>query len=178
MISSPSHRPKSGMTIKGQWSETIFVALVIGVVLSGFASFSMLVEFDLSIWLWIHNSLVVISLFLTFLIGYRLRGNGSSIVSMIAKVAFFYGIVMALYIGSYAVMTYFFSDHLAWIPFFHRDYTYWGFRTVREYMDHKDNFRDLLVLQIISCLICSILYLAAGLAGVLFRAFRLGSNRV
>jgi hypothetical protein len=161
------------MMIKYQWIQSVRFALAIGVVLASFVSTSMFYETELYVWLLVNNSLVVTSLLLAFLIGYRLRRSGSSIFLIVGHVTVFYGIVACLYVyvGSYAVMTYFFADRLAWMPFFHRDYTYHGFQSVREYMDHKDNFVDLLVLQIFSCVICSALYFSAGIAGSFFSTF-------
>lgn len=140
-------------------------AVSIGVPMAAFISLSMMFVMPFSLRLALNNLLVIVSLLLAFLIGYRLRRRGTPVRKIALHITSYYAVVMLFYVGSYAVMTYIFSDQLAWIPFFHRDYTYHGFRSVREYMDHANNFRDLLILQIFSCGVCSVLYFAAGFLG-------------
>lgn len=164
------------MTIKKHWLDPICFALGVGALLAAFVCISMLYETDLSVWLWANDSLIVVSLLIAFAVGFRLRAKGFTILSVILGVAAYYTIVMLFYVGSYAVMTYYFSGQVAWIPFFHRDYTYHGFGSVRDYMEHKENFRDLLVLQIISCLISSVMYFAAGMIGAIVGNYRWSST--
>jgi hypothetical protein len=72
---------------------------------------------------------------------------------------------MLLYIVSYIVTTGFFPDQMAWIPFFYRDYNYHGFTSVSDYLNHRDNYQELLKLQIFSLMIASVMYFAAGSSG-------------
>ena len=61
--------------------------------------------------------------------------------------------------------TRFFSDKMVWIPLFYRDYTYHGFNSVSDYLNHNNNYGELHVLQIISLLIGSVIYFTAGSLG-------------
>ena len=65
----------------------------------------------------------------------------------------------------YVIATALFPERIVWIPLFYRDYTFHGFASVAAYLDHKDNYRELLVLQLFSVLIMSGLYLALGVGG-------------
>ena len=153
-------------------SRSIILALISGSVLSAFVVVTCLVRFDLSIWLAVHNSIVVATFVVCGYVGYRSveLGVGRAAVNIGA----YYLILMAMYIGTYILLTSAFVDSLDWIPFWERDFSYHGFGSVREYMDHKTNFLDLLVLQVISCGICSILYFSAGLIGFGAGKFILG----
>lgn len=135
--------------------------MLFGALLALFVCMSMLVRFELAMWQMINNGLVIVSLLMCVYVAYV----SGSIRSALANVAGYYFAIMTLYIGSYALMTSVFVDSLAWVPFWERDYIYHGFTSVRSYMDHGSNFRDLLVLQIISCIICSVMYFVAGLVG-------------
>jgi hypothetical protein len=89
---------------------------------------------------------------------------------MLLTIFVFFLVVLFLYIGSYTVTTGFFADQMVWIPFFYRDYNYHGFASVAAYLDHGNNFRELLELQVFSLSISSVLYFAAGSLGYGIRA--------
>jgi hypothetical protein len=84
---------------------------------------------------------------------------------MLLTVAVLFSVIMLLYIGSYFVTTAFFADKMVWIPYFYHDYNYHGFTSVADYLNHKNNFRELLELQVFSLLIGSFMYFAAGSFG-------------
>ena len=77
---------------------------------------------------------------------------------------------MILYVGSYAAATTYFADQIVWIPHFYRDYNYHGFKSVADYLNHNDNFRELLILQVFSLSVASVMYFAAGCLGYGARA--------
>ena len=89
---------------------------------------------------------------------------------MLLSVAVFFAALMFLYLTSYVVTTVFFADKMVWIPFFYHDYNHHGFKSVTDYLNYKNNFRELLGLQIVSLLISSALYFAAGSLGYGARA--------
>lgn len=161
------------MTEKLNGSQFVLIAgLCVGLALAVFAGGSMLVPFDHSVWLTINNTLVIFSLILIFFIGFDNRQHHGSISKLVLKCAIYVLIVMTMYVGSYAAATYFIPERLSWMPFFHRDYTYHGYASVVEFMNKGDNYRDLLVLQIFSCAISSVLYFAAAFIGHFAGSFR------
>lgn len=156
------------MTISG----SIILALISGIVLSAFVVVTCLVKFDLSIWQAVHNSMVVVTFAVCGYVGYRSVEFGVGRAGV--NIGGYYLVLMAMYIGTYVFLTSAFVDRLAWIPFWERDFAYHGFGSVREYMDHQTNFLDLLVVHVISCGICSILYFSAGFIGFAAGKFILG----
>ncbi len=156
-------------------SRAIILAVISGVVLSAYVAVTCLVRFDLSIWLAVHNSIVVATFVVCGYVGYRSVALGVRRAAV--NIGVYYLVLMGVYIGTYVLLTSFFVDRLAWIPFWERDFSYHGFGSVREYMEHKTNFLDLLVLQAISCGICSILYISAGLIGFAVGNFILSRRR-
>ena len=141
------------------------MAALIGGVLALYISLTTFWQMSHGWWLALHNLLVITSLALTALVGYRHRAFEVSFKFMLLSVAAFFSMIMFLYIGSYVVTTAFFAKTMAWIPFFYHDYNYHGFKSVTDYLNHKNNFRDLLDLQIFSFLIGSVMYFAAGSLG-------------
>jgi hypothetical protein len=116
-------------------------------------------------WLALNNLLVVTTLVATAFAGYKHRALALSFKFMLLTVAVLVSVIMLLYIGSYIVTTAFFADKMVWIPYFYRDYSYHGFTSVADYLNHKNNFRELLELQVFSLLIGSLMYFAAGSFG-------------
>ncbi len=153
-------------------SRSIILALISGFVLSAFVVATCLIRFGLSIWLAVHNSIVVATFVVCACVGYRSAGLGVG--RSAVNIGVYYLVLMAMYIGTYILLTTAFVDRLAWIPFWERDFSYHGFVSVREYMDHKTNFLDLLILHVISCGICSLLYFSAGFIGFGAGKFILG----
>lgn len=141
------------------------LGVVVAIPLSLYISLTTFLQMSLSLWLTFHNLLVVMSLFLAMLIGYNNRASQASIGLMLLSVGVFFMVIMCSYLGTYFVTTAFFAEKMAWIPFFHRDYTYHGFRSVAEYLNHKSNFRDLFELQVFSFLVGSIMYFVSGSLG-------------
>jgi hypothetical protein len=145
--------------------QSVGTALFIGTVLALYISLTTFWQMSHGWWLGFHNLLVVISLVLAGYVGYKHRGSEASFRFMFLSITVFFAVMMLLYIGSYLVTTAFFSDQMVWIPFFYHDYNYHGFPSVTAYLNHRNNFRGLLELQIFSLLICSIIYFAAGILG-------------
>lgn len=145
--------------------QSVGTAFFIGTFLALYISLTTLWQMSHGWWLGFHNLLVVISLFLAGAVGYKHRVSEASFRFLFLSITVFYSVIMLLYIGSYLVTTGFFSDQMVWIPFFYHDYNYHGFPSVTAYLSHKNNFRELLELQVSSLLICSILYFAAGVLG-------------
>jgi len=112
-----------------------------------------------------NNLLVVASLVLTAFVGYKHRAHAASFKFMLLTVAALFSVIMLLYIGSYIVTTAIFADQMVWIPYFYHDYDYHGFKSVSDYLNHQDNYRELLELQIFSFMIASVMYFAAGSLG-------------
>jgi hypothetical protein len=145
--------------------QSVGTAFLIGGVLALYISLTMFRQMPHDLWLAFHNLLVVVSLVLIAFWGYRHRAFEVSFKFMLLSVGLFFSVIMFLYIGSYAVTIAIFADKMVWIPFFYRDYNYHGFKSVSDYLNHKNNFRELLELQIVSFLICSVMYFAAGSLG-------------
>jgi hypothetical protein len=149
----------------GSWRFTLASAVSVGLVLSVFVVSSMMIEFDLTLWLAANSTLIIASLAILFAIGTAHRLDHGSLLQMISRCVIYFLIVITLYVGSYAAATYSIPEKLAWMPFFHRDFTYNGYRSVDEFMNTRDNYRELLVLQIFSALLSSTLYIVAGVLG-------------
>lgn len=141
------------------------VAFLIGSVLALYISLTTFWQMPHGWWLALNNLLVVTSLFLAAFVGYKHRAFEVSFKFMLLSVGVFFSVIMFLYISSYVVTTALFADRMVWIPFFYHDYNYHGFKSVTDYLNHKNNFRELLELQIVSLLICSMMYFAAGSLG-------------
>jgi hypothetical protein len=153
------------MTRQYLFLQSVGTALFIGTVLALYISLTTFWRMSHGWWLGFHNLLVVISLVLAGTVGYKHLVSEVSFRFMFLSITVFFSVMMLLYIGSYLVTTAFFSDQMVWIPFFYHDYNYHGFTSVTAYLNHRNNFRELLELQIFSLLICSILYFAAGIVG-------------
>ena len=153
------------MNRKNLLLQSIGMAVLIGGVLSLYISLTVFWQMPHGWWLAFHNTLVVTSLVLAGFIGYKHRASEVSFSFMLLSIAVFFSVIMFLYISSYVVTTAFFADKMVWIPFFYHDYTYHGFRSVSDYLNHNNNFRELLELQIISLLIASIMYFTTGSLG-------------
>jgi hypothetical protein len=145
------------------------MAFVIGGVLAIYISLTTFWLFPHREWLTVHNLLVVISLALTAFVGYQFRVAQRSISEMLLGVGLFFSVIMLLYIGSYAATTAWFADGMAWIPFFYHDYNRHGFTSVSDYLNHRNNYRELLELQIFSFVIGSVMYIVAGSVGYVGR---------
>ncbi len=145
--------------------QSFQMAFVIGSVLALYISLTTFWQMPHGLWLAINNLLVVTSLILVAFVGYKNRALKVPFKFMLLSIAMFFSVIMLLYIGSYFVSTAFFADKMVWIPFFYRDYTFWGFKSVSDYLKHNNNFRELLELQIISLLIGSIMYFIVGSLG-------------
>ena len=140
-------------------------AILIGGVLALYTSLTTFFQIPYGWWLAFHNLLVVISLGLAAFVGYKHRSFEVSFKFMLLAVAIFFSIIMLLYIGSYVMTTAFFADKMIWIPFFYHDYNYHGFESVASYLNHENNFRELLELQVFSFSIGSVMYFTAGSLG-------------
>lgn len=140
-------------------------AFLVGGALASYISLTTFWEIPHDVWLTFHNLLVVTSLLLAGFVGYRHSAMGFSFKYMLLSIAIFFAVVMCLYIGSYIVTTTFLADRMVWIPFFYHDYTYQGFRSVAEYLNHENNYRELLQLQVFSFSMCSVMYFIAGNVG-------------
>lgn len=145
--------------------QSVGMAFLIGSVLALYISLTTFWQMSHGLWLALNNLLVVTSLVLVGFVGYKHRALEVSFSFMLLSVAVFFSLIMFLYISSYVVTTAFFADNMVWIPFFYHDYNYHGFKSVTDYLNHKNNFRELLELQIVSFLIGSVMYLAAGSLG-------------
>lgn len=150
--------------------RSVGAAFLMGSVLALYISLTTFWQMPHSWWLAFNNLLVVTSLVVTAYVGYRHRALAVSFKFMLLTVAVLFSVIMLLYIGSYIVTTAFFADKMAWIPYFHRDYNYHGFTSVTDYLNHKNNFRALLELQVFSLLIGSLMYFAAGSFGYVAKA--------
>lgn len=140
-------------------------AFVVGAVVALYISLNMFVEIPYALWLAVHNLLIICSLLLAAFVGYQYRLFAIPFTWMLLAVVLFFAVIMALYLGSYASTTAFLADRMVWIPFFYDDYNYHGFRSVTEYLNHEDNYRELFQLQIFSFSMGSVMYLAAGSVG-------------
>ena len=145
--------------------ESLRMGFAIGRVLALYISLSMFWQMPYSLWLTINNLLVGASLFLAAFVGYKALANQASFKFMLLAIAVFFFVVMLFHVGSYVLTTTFFADKMVWIPFFYRDFTYHGFTSVSDYLNHNDNFHELLELQVISLLIASVLYFTLGILG-------------
>lgn len=143
----------------GRW------AFLVGSILALYISLTMFMEMTYPLWLAVHNLLIICSLLLAALVGYQYRLFVIPFKWMLVADVLFFTVIMAFYIGSYAITTTFLADRMVWIPFFYDDYNYHGFRSVTEYLSHEDNYRELLQLQIFSFSVSSVMYLAAGSVG-------------
>jgi hypothetical protein len=119
----------------------------------------------MSMWLTIHNLLIICSLLWTAFVGYQYRLVAIPFKWLLVWIVFFFAVMMFLYIGSFVLTTTFFADRMVWIPFFYHDYNYHAFKSVTEYLNHENNYRELLELQLFSLLISSLMYFAAGSVG-------------
>ena len=145
--------------------QSVRVASLIGGVLALYISLTTFWQMSHDWWLALHNLLVVTSLVLAAYVGYQHRALAVSFKFMLLSVVVFFSVMMFLYIGSYVLTTALFADRMVWIPFFHHDYNYHGFTSVAAYLNHGNNFRELLELHIFSFLLCSVMYIAAGSSG-------------
>ena len=146
-------------------SQSFRMALAIGCVLALYISLTTFWQIPHGLWLTMNNLLFVTSLILTAFVGYKNRVHEVSFKLMLLSIATFFMVIMLLYISSYVVTTTLFADKMVWIPFCYHDYTYHGFKSVSEYLNHNNNFRELLALQIVSILISSVIYFAIGCLG-------------
>ncbi len=145
--------------------RSVGIAFLMGSVLALYISLTTFWQMPHAWWLALNNLLVVTSLVATAFVGYKHRAFALSFKFMLLTVAVLFSVIMLLYIGSYIVTTAFFADKMVWIPYFYRDYNYHGFTSVADYLNHKNNFRELLELQVFSLLIGSLMYFAAGSFG-------------
>lgn len=157
--------------------QSLRYAFLIGGILALFVSLTTFREMPHSWWLIWHNLLVIISLVMVALIGYNHRRFEASFSAMLLSCAAFFIVVAVLYLSSYALTTGLFAGKMAWIPFFYRDYTYHGFKSVADYLNYKDNYRELLVLQVFSFLVGSVMYFASASLGYFSRAIIEGARR-
>lgn len=137
-------------------------AFLVGSILALYTSLTMFLEIPYTLWLAIHNLLVISSFLLVAFVGYQYRLFAIPFKWMLLAVVLFFAVMMALYIGSYVITTTFLVDRMVWIPFFYHDYNYHGFRSVTEYLNYENNYRELLKLQIFSFSMSSVMYFAAG----------------
>ena len=142
-----------------------WTALTSGLLLSVYITTTVFIPFSYSSWLTFHNTLVIASFIGAFLVGHKYRLAKKTGKRLFAGLTLYFIMIMFLYLSSYTLTTGLLSDKMKWIPFFYRDYEYHAFRSVYEYLDHSTNFKDLLVLQVVSLLISSILYFIAGIFG-------------
>ncbi len=141
------------------------MAFLLGSVLAVYISLTTFWLMPHGSWLGWHNLLVVSSLLLTAYVGYQHRTLRFSFSFMLLTITVMFLVLAGLYLGSYYVTTAYCADKMVWIPFFYRDYNYHGFQSVMEYLHHKNNFRELLELQVFSFLVGSVMYFAAGSLG-------------
>lgn len=165
------------MTPKHLLWQSLKLAVLIGGVLAVFVSLTTFTEMSHELWLTAHNLLVILSLVLAGLIGYKHRRVGVSFSRLLLAISAYFSVIAVLYLASYTITTAFFAGKMAWIPFFYRDYNYHGFKSVADYLNHKNNFRELLVLQIFSFSIGSVMYFAAGACGYAGAAILAAGNR-
>lgn len=137
-------------------------ALLTGGVLAAYISLTMFWQMPYDLWRAFNNVLMVASLLLTAFAGSQHRMFGVSFKFMLLSITIFFTLIMLLYIGSYVVTTTALVDKMVWIPFFYHDYNYHGFQSVTEYLNHENNYRELLGLQVLSLSMSSVLYFAAG----------------
>jgi len=157
--------------------RSVGLAFLMGCALALYISLSTFWRMPYAWWLALNNLLVVTSLVATAFVGYKHRAFALSFKFMLLTVAVLFSVIMLLYIGSYIVTTAFFTDKMVWIPYFHRDYNYHGFTSVADYLNHKNNFRELLELQVFSLLIGSLMYFAAGSLGYSAKAVIDGTKK-
>jgi hypothetical protein len=140
-------------------------AFLVGGILALYTSLTMFMEMLYPLWLAVRNMLIICSLLLAAFVGYQYRLFAIPFKWMLLAVVLFLAVIMGLYLGSYAITTTFLADRMVWIPFFYDDYNYHGFRSVTEYLNHEDNYRELLQLQVFSFSLSSVMYFAAGSVG-------------
>ena len=136
---------------------SIFCGLTIGL----FIVLSQMISMDYSKWLIIHNSIIIISIFLCGLFGFKSK----SLIESIKVSGTFAWIFFTFYLFSYLISTTVLVDQLRWIPFFYKDYTHHGFNTVKEYLSSDNRFGELLKLQIFSLMINSLFYISSAILG-------------
>ena len=141
-----------------------------GGVLAAYISLTMFWQMPYDLWRAFNYLLVVVSLLLAASAGYQHRTFGASFKFMLLSITIFFMVIMLLYIGSYILTTTVLADRMVWIPFFYHDYSYHGFESVTEYLNHENNYRELLGLQVFSLSTSSVLYLAAGSLGYSLKA--------
>jgi hypothetical protein len=152
-------------------------AFFVGGVLAFYISLTMFLQMPYNLWLAFHNLLVVASLLLTAFVGYQHRMFGVPVRFMFLSVTLFFAVIMLLYIGSYVLTTTLLADRMLWIPFFYHDYNYHGFKSVAEYLNHENNYHELLGLQVFSLSLSSAVYFAAGSLGYIINALVSGKQR-
>jgi hypothetical protein len=148
-----------------------------GGVLAAYISLTMFWQMPYDLWRAFNNLLVIASLLLAGCAGYQHRMLGVSFKFMLLAITLFFMVIMLLYIGSYVLTTTFLADRMVWIPFFYHDYNYHGFGSVAEYLNHENNYRELLILQVLSLSISSLMYFAAGSLGYSLKALMDGTWR-
>ncbi|HEU0293681.1 MAG TPA: hypothetical protein VFR47_13150 [Anaerolineales bacterium] len=154
----------------GRW------ALLAGGGLASYIALTMFWQMPYDLWLGIHNLLVVASLLLVAFAGYQHRMFEVPFRFMFLSVILFFAVIMLLYLGSYVVTTTFLADRMVWIPFFYHDYNYHDFESVAAYLNHEDNYRELLGLQFFSLSMSSVMYFAAGGVGYSLKALMDGTR--
>ena len=165
-------RPDSSL----KW--TFGTALITGILLAAYTSCTVFLPFKHSSWLIFHNTLVIVSIIGAFGVGHKYRGGSKPFKLFILALLLYYTVILVLYIGTYTITTSLFANRMKWIPFFFRDYEYQAFRSVEDYLNHSNNFKDLLVLQIFSFVLTFIFYLVAGLIGFFIQFPRIGKPKV
>lgn len=140
-------------------------AFFVGGILALYISLTMFCQMSYSMWLAFHNLMFVASLLVLAFIGYQHCMVGVPFTTMLLSIVLFFVMMMFLYIGSFTITTKFLVDRMVWIPFFYHDYNYHGFKSVIDYLNHGDNYRELLGLQVFTFSISSVMYFAAGSLG-------------
>jgi len=139
----------------------ILASIFSGFTIGLFIILSQMISMDYSKWLIIHNSIIIISIFLCGLFGFKSK----SLIESLKLSGTFVWIFFTFYLVCYLISTTVLVDQLRWIPFFYEDYTHHGFNTVKEYLSSDHRFVELLKLQIFSLLINLLFYLSSSMLG-------------
>jgi hypothetical protein len=118
---------------------------------------------DYSTWLSVYHAMIISSILVCGVVGFKSRTFRESLLAG----GKFMLVFMSLYLAGYLFATIVLRDYLSWIPFSYKDYTYYGYTSVRSYLDA--NAWELIRLQLSAMLIASFFYMVFNLFGFLLR---------
>ncbi|HYC83701.1 MAG TPA: hypothetical protein VEB86_00705 [Chryseosolibacter sp.] len=140
-------------------------ALTGGLILGGVTSVFMLVSqlrtMNYDHWLQFHNFFIMTSMVFCAAIGFRAPTIGRSLADGLTFAAVFCGLYLVTYLVSTTVVV----DYAEWMPYHHKSYVNSGFMSVNAFIHHKNNFTDLLKIQVAAVTMGFFFYLCANLVG-------------